>query len=163
MATAQITRSRGVHVAGFNPGGGYQGATPELDSIVASAAEALRARYSRDVEIRFNSDRQSGGAFMACPGSVGITANRRHLPTLRKLFDRAYREEGETWESYCAEQRLDPTGPEFQIKMSVYIDGPNLTDPAAANCDNGRGGGYAYLPAAGLADALAIMAANFSA
>ena len=40
------------------------GLTPKLDQMVQRAAEALRDLFGRDVEIRFNSDRMSGGAFL---------------------------------------------------------------------------------------------------
>jgi hypothetical protein len=45
-------------------GNGYEGATDELDSLVQRAAEMLAAEFSRDIEIRFNSDRRSGGAWL---------------------------------------------------------------------------------------------------
>jgi hypothetical protein len=86
----EITRSTGI-VPGFPymgplPGGGYRGLTDELDAAVAQAAELLRAEYGRDVEIRYNSDRQSGGAFVVDdlpPGwdhkcVVGLCAALRH-------------------------------------------------------------------------------------
>ena len=76
-----ITRSPGTIVtAGGIPyivGGGYQGATPELDKMVELAAHALEAHTSLPVEIRFNSDRESGGAFvkMKRGGEIGIGAD----------------------------------------------------------------------------------------
>jgi hypothetical protein len=60
-------------------GGGVYGITAGLDAVVAEAADALRAAYGRDVEIRFNSDRESGGAFVVTPDGrkdcVGIAAS----------------------------------------------------------------------------------------
>jgi hypothetical protein len=46
------------------PGGGYRGLTDELDLLVMDAARHLVAEYGRDVQIRFNSDRCSGKAFL---------------------------------------------------------------------------------------------------
>ena len=61
-----ITRSAGIAVpgTGFVAGGGMTGATQELDAAIQAAAEALRRQYPRDVSIRFNSDRKSGGAWL---------------------------------------------------------------------------------------------------
>lgn len=67
-------------------GGGYSGATAELDETVQQAAEALAGAYGRDIEIRFNSDRESGGAWLKTPdgfsahvgiGASLVTAQRR--------------------------------------------------------------------------------------
>jgi hypothetical protein len=71
-------------VGGFVVGGGYSGATEELDALVVKAAEILEREFGRDVEIRFNSDRRQGGAWLkddlprfegSC--SVGINAGYR--------------------------------------------------------------------------------------
>lgn len=61
-----ITRSKGIAVPGWHgprPGGGGTGITEELDATVERAAHLLQKWAGEDVEIRFNSDRQSGGAF----------------------------------------------------------------------------------------------------
>lgn len=59
-------------------GGGWSGVTAELDNVVLQAAEALVAAYGKDIEVRFNSDRHSGGAFLRTPDGrndeVGIGA-----------------------------------------------------------------------------------------
>lgn len=69
--SAHIERSAGtlVSVGGtaFVAGGGYRGLTDELDAMVARAAELLRETFGQDVEIRFNSDRRSGGAWLVTP------------------------------------------------------------------------------------------------
>lgn len=82
----EITRSPGTIVTiGNMPaivGGGYRGLTDELDAVVARAADLLRETFNQDVEIRFNSDRQSGGAWLVTPqrsdfwrnGEVGLGA-----------------------------------------------------------------------------------------
>ena len=72
--TATITRSLGISPgvpwAGPLPGGGYQGKTKRLDRAVARFAEWLQRRIAGPIEIRFNSDRLSGGAFVY-PGAKG--------------------------------------------------------------------------------------------
>lgn len=77
-----IERFSGISVPGWagpRPGGGMRGATKELDDAVAHAAKRLAAHYGRDVQIRFNSDRQSGGAFvkLASGKEVGVNARLR--------------------------------------------------------------------------------------
>jgi len=57
--------SPGVPWAGPLPGGGYQGLTPKLDAAVLAQARWLETHLGEDVEVRFNSDRRSGGAFLA--------------------------------------------------------------------------------------------------
>ena len=62
-----VTRSPGLPTGymGLVAGGGVTGATWELDSTVRAAAEALGMAYpGRDVTIRFNSNRLSGGAWI---------------------------------------------------------------------------------------------------
>lgn len=79
-----IERSTGIPVAGWAgplPGGGYRGATPELDALVEELAEWLRILYAVDIQIRFNADRRSGGAFLADEkrfGVVGVGAGIRN-------------------------------------------------------------------------------------
>lgn len=65
----QISRSTGydpgIPTMGMRPGGGYSGSTEELDRSVQEDAKWLADAFPGfDVEIRFNSDRQSGGAFL---------------------------------------------------------------------------------------------------
>lgn len=69
-----ITRHTGrVCVPGlpYMYGAGYQGATPELDRLVVRAAKMLWKAYSTDIEIRFNTDRRSGGAWLHSVGKAG--------------------------------------------------------------------------------------------
>jgi hypothetical protein len=72
-----IERSIGICEYGYIVGGGYEGKTKQLDDIVKKEAELLQKYFNRDVEIRFNSDRESGGAWIKdgkknC--SVGLSA-----------------------------------------------------------------------------------------
>lgn len=66
--SGKIKRSAGypTGVAGFIAGSGYEGLTDALDNSVKKDAEWLAEEFpGYDVEIRFNSDRRSGGAFLA--------------------------------------------------------------------------------------------------
>jgi hypothetical protein len=63
-----ITRSFGINPGvpwgGPLPGGGYEGKTNRLDCAVQRLAEWLHARIAGPVQVRFNSHRLSGGAFV---------------------------------------------------------------------------------------------------
>jgi hypothetical protein len=80
-------------------GGGWSGVTAELDEVVLQAAEALAAAYGKDIEIRFNSGRHSGGAFLRTPDGrndeVGIGANVITAWTRERWESRARRYEAE--------------------------------------------------------------------
>lgn len=61
----ESTRSAGYAVSGYIVGGGCAGLTQQLDETVKRQAEWLREQFpGYDVQIRFNSDRKSGGAFI---------------------------------------------------------------------------------------------------
>lgn len=84
-----ITRSTGqpvIHggvILGM-AGGGYQGCTPELDAVVVQAAGCLAVTYACDVEIRYNSDRESGGAWL-------VTGNRARVGICASLVTASHR------------------------------------------------------------------------
>jgi hypothetical protein len=61
-----IERSAGIPIPGtmLVAGGGYSGVTADLDEVVRQAADQLAQAYGMDIEIRFNSDRESGGAWL---------------------------------------------------------------------------------------------------
>jgi hypothetical protein len=154
-----ITRSPGVHVGGFNPGGGRTGFTPELDATIIAAAEALTARYSRGVQVRFNSDRMSGGAFLeGLSGSVGITAALRSLSHARRLANDT-RFLDDSYEEICERWGVDHGGAETQIAHAVFIDASHLIDRTIAECgpETSR---YSYLSVAGLPAALDVLRAK---
>jgi hypothetical protein len=100
----RIERSSGIPVRAGGAiygmaGGGWSGVTAELDEVVQQAAEALADAYGKDIEIRLNSDRQSGGAWLRTPdgrnSDIGIGAS---VVTARKREDweiRARRYEAE--------------------------------------------------------------------
>ena len=81
MIEPNITRSTGTPIGatGLVAGGGFEGITAGLDVVVQAAAAKLADAYGADVEIRFNSDRESGGAWLVtADGSnawVGICAS----------------------------------------------------------------------------------------
>ena len=136
-------------VAGYNPGGGRTGMDPKLDAIVVEAAERLRARYGIDVEIRFNSDRQSGGAYLNVPFSVGVVAQSVSITELRRLAAKY----GEDAQEDIARMGVDPDGGDGQIVLRVYVDAKGLKDPTRANCTGSRP--YMYVAASDLDDAIA--------
>lgn len=62
-SAGQLAEINGMKLP-FIVGGGYDGATPELDKTVENIAEKLLELYRRPVEIRFNSHQKSGGAWL---------------------------------------------------------------------------------------------------
>jgi hypothetical protein len=142
----QITRSKGILVGGFNPGGGHSGIDATLDALVADAAARLRELCGQAVEIRFNSDRRSGGAFLAEGPTVGLSVSQTRLSSLRGFDD-------EDFSSACSRMGIDPEGAEIQNVVRVMVDASQLDDPAIAN-NNGGGRPYAFLASTGLDDAI---------
>lgn len=62
---ATITRCAGIPTGtGFLVGDGYSGENSILDDMVQQAAEFLRKHFNQDIEIRFNHNRKSGGAWI---------------------------------------------------------------------------------------------------
>ncbi|MEM3858869.1 MAG: hypothetical protein QW478_05630 [Candidatus Micrarchaeaceae archaeon] len=61
-----ITRSKGYDTGyfGLRAGAGYEGKTKELDDVVMEEAKFLQKQFNKDIEIRFNTDQESGGAFL---------------------------------------------------------------------------------------------------
>lgn len=59
------------------PGGGFSGKTEKLDNVVQNIAQKLSETFNKDIEIRFNANRESGGTFLKLNdnfSSVGIGA-----------------------------------------------------------------------------------------
>jgi hypothetical protein len=84
-------------------GGGYMGLTPELDAAVSEAAKALAEAYGRDIEIRFNSDRESGGAWLKT--ADGYSAHTGICASLVTARTRA------VWEDFARKsERMAVTG-----------------------------------------------------
>jgi hypothetical protein len=88
-----ISRAEGTPITisgqptGQFAGGGFSGASVSLDETVQIAGELLADAYEMDVQIRFNSDRKSGGAWLRTSveegigrnAEIGICAVQRHL------------------------------------------------------------------------------------
>ena len=101
----QITRSTGIPITiggmtyGY-AGGGYKGATQELDDAVVRESEFMAKEFKKPVEIRFNSDKQSGGAWIknqSGSSQVGLSAGL--YPTFPRGMDGilTLRREGYNW------------------------------------------------------------------
>lgn len=114
-----IERSPGIAVYGYIVGGGYTGATDELDEEVLVAAKMLAKTYNRDIEIRFNSDRRSGGAWVK-DGKPGFDGNCQV--------------------GLCAglksKDMVPPKARGQGIYTSTYIAQANLKDSSVANQGN---------------------------
>ena len=149
--TATITRSTGIDPgppwAGPLPGGGYQGKTKRLDRAVVRFAEWLREHIAGPVQIRFNSDRLSGGAF-AYPGlrgkiemdspEIGLTAGLITPAHVKQEHDRAW-EDG-TWQLLPRLESLDCWTEETPLDYNVLVYPQLLRNPADLN--GGRHFGY---------------------
>lgn len=135
--TAQITRSKGIDVPfpGPRPGGGMTGATPQMDRMVARAAEALRDLFGRDVEIRFNSDRMSGGAFLK-----GEEDDRK-LGVCVRLEPKQGWPEGMSLREW---KRIYDAAPKFP-HVYVNVGQARLVDKSLATEGQGLRHPYAYL------------------
>jgi hypothetical protein len=99
-----IERSVGTIVHNYIVGGGYQGNTEELDNTVKQMAEVLQTIYSRDIEIRFNTDGNSGGAWLknSLPGfsgncQVGLCAGLRIIRPNGMTDDEIFEKRKEWW------------------------------------------------------------------
>lgn len=84
-----IERCAGITTGlGYVVGGGYYGKTEELDNIVTKEAEILQKLYGKNVVIRFNSDRMSGGAYIKdgkTDSSIGLGARAFNSKMIKML------------------------------------------------------------------------------
>lgn len=165
----QITRSTGLGTGylGFIAGGGYAGATDELDSTVARAGELLREYYRRDVTIRFNSDRRSGGAWLVTHARDSFSGNSEigicaGLYPPRADADRIWADESLEWRQ--AKRLLDALPRELCIE--AHIGNASLRDKhiVATERDGGYPGElarcYCHKDMRDLATALAFLQSN---
>jgi len=136
---ATIERHPGTAVGCYIVGGGYSGKTEELDSTVQQAAEMLAAEFNRPIEIRFNSDRRSGGGWLK-NGLPGFSGNCQ-LGLCAGLYK--VRPEGLTNEEWWAFPRADYSALPDEMKIDVVADDTCLRDQADANNDGGNGRRYA--------------------
>ena len=142
LSEPRVTRSAGAVVNGLVVGGGYHGATAKLDRAADEAASAMALRFG-NVEIRFNSDRRSGGAWLVThPGDQALSANtwvgirtvqalsRTEAETdwrLRKIYGR----DETRWAEYleCCDEK---------VHLSVYVARQALRDPSLVGNGMGR-------------------------
>ena len=106
-ADPRLHRSAGAIV-----GGGYRGLTPELDSAVDEAASSMAERFGSAIEIRFNSDRRRGGAWLVThPGHEGLGGNTwiginadlaltREEAEQDETMRRIYADDADKWQQY---------------------------------------------------------------
>lgn len=153
MKTVTRSPGLGVNVGGVHyiVGGGYQGKTPELDELVKQEAELLGELFDRAVEIRFNSDRESGGVWLtnSLPGfngncQVGLCAGLR-----------AKRPDGMSDDDYFRLWRTLPT----EIEINTNVKPSALIDPNLVNEGN-PGERYCWLTHDTLAQALDWLKSN---
>lgn len=133
-----IERSHGipVRVGGMLAGvvgGGYTGATSELDATVQHAADLLARTFDLPVTIRFNSDRESGGAWLKLdePDGIGkndqvgicadvMTEHRRQRIT--QMRDRDAEHHGmEEWVAYYDKWLSSPEGQVGVITICIHL------------------------------------------
>jgi hypothetical protein len=170
-----IERSAGIPIPGtpLVAGGGHSGITAGLDEVVSQAAGQLAQAYGMDIEIRFNSDRESGGAWLKDAAGrhswVGICAQvvtaRARARWERSSADaetmaetgictwggparpsqrEGAREEAKMWRGLLAEC------PEGQLTVYAHIDSvaclPELRDQLAQldGWNDMHGGGSSY-------------------
>lgn len=158
-----ISRGTGLAVpgwAGVFPGGGISGLIPELDIRVAQAAAILEKTFGMDVEIRFNANRLSGGAYLlGIDQTCGITAKLWDLPSLHSALASCCGNlniPDSQFSAFCREQRIDPNGPEQQITIHAFIDADLLIDCNTATEGAGTAK-YAYPQANSVEDAVDII------
>lgn len=114
----------GVPYMGPLPGGGYRGITEELDATVMRAAELLHEWSGLEIQVRFNSDRRSGGAFLVLPDSKSVGAGA----DLRKVIP-----EGKDVHWLIDLDRAAYRALPDELIPDTYIDAAHLDDPALAN------------------------------
>lgn len=162
-----ITRSIGIParvgmVTYGMAGGGYVGATEALDATVMRAAEMLREAYGMDVTIRFNSDRESGGAWLVTHAVDGIDANAEvgicadvMTEQGRARLERSIDRYG--WDDHL-QQILDER-PAGDVRIYAHLSG--AARDALARAQSG-GMSYYHRPARDLESALAFVHAHGS-
>lgn len=153
-----ITRSTGLYTGymGFMCGNGYEGSTKELDDTVKREAELLAQAFNRNIEIRFNSDRESGGAWLVnslkgfdgnC--QVGLNAGlRAKTPEGVTRFDFLVKSTFEFIRSQPKELHID-----------TFVEPSALKDPSLVNSGNPESR-YCSLEHESVEDALAWLLAN---
>lgn len=167
-----VTRSPGIPIMvggvcyGF-AGSGYSGATAALDALVEHAASALVDAYKRHVTIRFNSDRESGGAFLVTHATDSVGANsevgicasvvtERTRANWARLAEQWTREGDHEWAALMRERLA--TEPEGMLTVYAHLS-REACDAVALAQTSGR---YYHQPATDVAAALAFVRAHGS-
>ena len=133
MAKASVSRCEGIPCqVGVLPtlvGCGYSGATPELDGVVQDAANKLTATFRRDVQIRFNSDRLSGGAFLS-DGLTGLSAfTAVHINAGLVPIRPPGMSQEDWWKADFSFMQAQPKA----LRLSVHVRRSWLKDPSLAH------------------------------
>ena len=153
-----IKRSTGYYTGygGVFAGAGYKGLTEELDAIVVEAAEALAAQYGTDIEIRYNTDRRSGGAWLVDPSTRNTTLAIN--AGLSKIIP-----EGKDIEWLIDLDRHDHNAyralPD-KLTINTYVIDRALRDPSMADPTNLNDTPYAYVEQPSLEAAMAWLRKN---
>ncbi len=121
-----ISRCAGIATGtAYLCGDGYTGKTAELDAAVANAAKILAEMYGTDVEIRFNHNRESGGAFVRdgqqnC--SIGLGARQYTAEMHNNLVREAEHESCEALKAVLQENVTKNAGFVGKITYDAKID-----------------------------------------
>jgi hypothetical protein len=139
MITRSIGINPGVPWGGPLPGGGYEGKTKRLDRAVQRFAEWLHRRIAGPVQVRFNSHRLSGGAFVY-PGlapdaritfdtpEIGLGARLITPPAVVRRRDRAW-QRGE-WRGLPFLEYEDCWTEQTPLRYTVLVYPEFLRDPS---------------------------------
>jgi hypothetical protein len=159
MTNTNIERSAGLPIVvgyGFYgmAGGGYRGLTAALDQTVQRAAERLTAAYRMPVVIRFNSNRESGGAFLRTHEIDGLDANAEVGIWAQLITER----------TIAVRQRYDLAGADElpgTIHVGAHIRATSLADQRLRELPGWRAGGawgvgYYHCEEPSIAAALAL-------
>ena len=117
---AKIERCYGISTGlGYLVGAGGSGKTKELDDLVQKAAVLLKEKLGVNITIRFNTDRQSGGAFVQdgeMSSKIGITAG---------LYNTAFRKMN-------TQEKMELTEKEWR----QYLDNPDAISVSSCLIEN---------------------------
>lgn len=157
IKATKIERSTGLYTGymGYFCGDGYAGLTKELDDTVKREAELLATTFNRDIEIRFNSDRESGGTWLKnslkgfagnCQVSLGAELRPKGLKPKPPNMSH---------EEYMRQWRTLPK----ELYIDTYVDQSALKDQSLANSgtDDSR---YCWLHHKSVDEGLAWLIAN---
>ena len=107
---AKIERCSAINVGtGYLAGSGIYGKTELLDEIVQQAAGRLLEMFDVDITIRFNSDTESGGAYIKdeeWSDKIGIRASLVNSVLYKMDCQEMLRLSDEEWEKYSNKDML---------------------------------------------------------